>query len=239
MKPARIILIRHAESEGNVDKSVYGRTPDYALELSARGEQQAAEAGQRLRELVGTERVYAYVSPLWRTRHTFEHLAAALAPGQLRWREEPRVREQEWGHLRDLAECARTDEARDAYGTFYFRIPDGESGADVYDRVSDFFGTLHRDAEKADFPENVLIVTHGMTLRLFLMRWFHWTVEEFEQIANPGNCQLVVLERQPGGKYRLATALRRHKVVHAFQRPLRLPPPDGEPEGAGVEMPAG
>lgn len=33
--------------------------------------------------------------------------------------------------------------------TFYFkRIPDGESAADVYDRVSDFFGTLHRDFEK-------------------------------------------------------------------------------------------
>ena len=76
---------------------------------------------------------------------------------------------------------------RDAYGTFYYRISEGESGADVYDRVSDFFGTLHRDFEKPDFPANALIVTHGMTLRLFLMRWFHWTVEEFEQLANPGS----------------------------------------------------
>ena len=225
MKPARIILIRHAESEGNIDKGAYGHTPDYALALSPLGEQQAAAAGPRLRALVGEESVFAYVSPLWRTRRTFEHLAAALAPGQVRWREEPRVREQEWGHFRDLADCERTVVHRDAYGTFYYRIPEGESGADVYDRVSDFFSTLHRDFDKSDFAANVLIVTHGMTLRLFLMRWFHWTVEEFEQLANPGNCQLVVLERQEDGKYRLVSELRRHPVAHTYQRPLRLPQP--------------
>lgn len=223
MKPARIILIRHAESAGNVDKGSYGHTPDYALELSPLGEEQAAAAGPRLRALVGDASVFAYVSPMWRTRRTFEHLAAAMAPGQVRWREEPRLREQEWGHFRDLAECDRTVVNRDAYGTFYYRIPEGESGADVYDRVSDFFGTLHRDFEKPDFPANALIVTHGMTLRLFLMRWFHWTVEEFEQLANPGNCQLVVLERQDDGKYRLVSELRRHTVAHSYQRPLHLP----------------
>ena len=100
LKPARIILIRHAESAGNVDKGAYGHTPDYALELSPRGEVQAAAAGPRLRALVGDESVFAYVSPMWRTRRTFEHLAAALAPGQVRWREEPRLREQEWPWLK-------------------------------------------------------------------------------------------------------------------------------------------
>ena len=42
--------------------------------------------------------------------------------------------------------------------------------------------TLHRDFQKTDFPQNVLIVTHGLTMRLFLMRWFHWTVSEFEAL---------------------------------------------------------
>ena len=77
VKPARIILIRHAESEGNIDKGVYGHTPDYARALSSLGEQQAEAAGQRLRTLVGDESVVAYSSPLWRTRRSFEHLAAA------------------------------------------------------------------------------------------------------------------------------------------------------------------
>ena len=53
----------------------------------------------------------------------------------------------------------------------------------------------------------------------------HRTVEDFKQVANPGNYQLVVLERQLNGEYRFATELRRHKVAHAFQRPLALSAP--------------
>ena len=49
----------------------------------------------------------------------------------------------------------------------YFRIPDGESAADVYDRVSDFFNTLYRDFEKKDYPDNAIMITHGMGIRLF------------------------------------------------------------------------
>jgi broad specificity phosphatase PhoE len=116
---------------------------------------------------------------------TFENIAAAFASGQLSWREEPRLREQDWGHIRTLEECAHTVLHRDTFGTFYYRIPDGESAADVYDRVSDFFGTLYRDFAKPSLPDNVLLVTHGITLRLFLTRWFHWTVEQSEAVANP------------------------------------------------------
>jgi broad specificity phosphatase PhoE len=42
---------------------------------------------------------------------------------------------------------------------------------------------------------NILIVTHGLTLRLFLMRYFQLTVEEFETTWNPPNGQVIVMER--------------------------------------------
>ena len=92
---------------------------------------------------------------------------------------------------------------RDNFSTFYYRIPDGESGADVYDRLSTFLETLHRDFNKPNYPQNTLIVTHGLTLRLFLMRWFHWTVEEFENLRNPYNCQVVVMQKQADDHYEL------------------------------------
>ena len=78
-----------------------------------------------------------------------------------------RLREHEWGHLRTVEECIEIEKLRDDYGTFYFRIPDGESAADVYDRVSDFFNTLYRDFEKKDYPDNAIMITHGMGIRLF------------------------------------------------------------------------
>ncbi len=48
MKPNRIILIRHGESEGNINRSIYAERPDYSLELSEKGKEQAREAGRHL-----------------------------------------------------------------------------------------------------------------------------------------------------------------------------------------------
>lgn len=222
MKPKRIILIRHGESEANVDRTVHELKPDYTTELTSNGLLQASEAGRELRSIVGDESTYFYISPYWRTRMTFEQIASHFETDKLKWREEPRLREQEWGHLRGKDVCDRDDQQRDAFGTFYFRLPDGESCADVYDRVSDFFGTLHRDFEKTGFPENAVIITHGMTIRLFLMRWFHWTVEEFEEHANPKNCQVIVLERNEDMRYTLLTEMKKHKVSHSYQRPTNI-----------------
>ena len=41
---------------------------------------------------------------------------------------------------------------------------------------------------------NIVIVTHGLSLRLFLMRWFHLTVQGFEQLWNPINAGYVIME---------------------------------------------
>ena len=219
MKPKRIILIRHGESEGNVNKLVYGQKPDYALLLTQKGKEQAATAGARLKELVKDEELHFYVSPLFRTRQTFFEVAQNFSESQYNWNEEPRLREQEWGHLRTLEQCRVVDLERDAYGIFYFRIPDGESAADVYDRVSDFFNTLFRDFEKPGFPPNAVMITHGMAIRLFLMRWFHFTVEEFEVLANPVNCAIVLMELQENGKYKLVSRLPEREVKHGWKFP--------------------
>lgn len=222
MKPKRIILIRHGESEGNVSRIVYSQKPDYALQLTERGKGQAMEAGSELRKIISEETAKFYISPHFRTRMTFEGVSNSLSEHQLKFVEEPRLREQEWGHLRSEEECDSVDKLRDDYGTFYYRIPHGESAADVYDRLSDFFGTLFRDFEKEDFPENAIILSHGMTIRLFLMRWFHWTVEEFEKVANPHNCRILVMEQNTRGKYELKTALEYRDAKHPYQRPIQL-----------------
>ncbi len=222
MKPKRIILIRHGESEGNVDKNIYSHKPDYTLSLTPTGILQAQETGQKLREILNGEHAFFYISPFWRTRMTFEEIVKSLDIEKIDWREEPRLREQEWGHLRSKEVNEQINEARDAYGTFYFRIPDGESGADAYDRVSDFLNTMHRDFQKSYFPENAVIVSHGMTIRLFLMRWFHWTVEHFETIANPKNCEMFMLTRKEDNRYQLDHPLSTHSVYHPYQRPLKI-----------------
>ena len=207
MRPKRIILVRHGESEGNLDRLRYHTTQDFALKLTPAGVEQAQQAGIQIKEFLGDENIYVYLSPFFRTRETFQYIQESIDKNVIKAIEDPRIREQDWGHLRHPDDNKGIIEERDNFSTFYYRIPDGESGADVYDRVSNFLDTLHRDFEKTNFPENVLIVSHGLTMRLFLMRWFHWSVEEFEKLHNPKNCQIIIMEKQINNHYILSSEL--------------------------------
>lgn len=222
MKPKRIILIRHGESQANVDKYLFGSVPDYTIELTDFGREQAREAGKRLKELVQDESLYFYVSPFWRARSTFEGVASAFPRNQFEYSEEPRLREQEWGYLHCNEDFDKICRERREYGTFYYRIPGGEAGSDVYDRMNDLLGSLYRDFSDKDYPLNCVLVTHGLTIRLFIMRFFHQTVEEFELMIAPKNCSLVVLELQDDGHYRLTTELEYSKEPLRYSRPIMV-----------------
>lgn len=220
MKPHRIILVRHGQSEGNVNKSIYKEKPDYSVHLTDVGRKQAHDVGKSLSELMRNETAKFYVSPFWRTRETYLEIVKWFDPKLLELTyEDPRLREQEWGHKGGQSYNMDYEKERDEYGYFYWRFPNGESCADVFDRVSGFMNTLFRDFKKSNFPQNVIIVGHGMTNRLFLMRWFHYTVERFERIKNPKNCDCYVLEKQNGGKYKLLTDLPDHAIKHPYQFP--------------------
>lgn len=223
MKPKRIILIRHGESAANVDRYLFGQIPDYTIELTDRGKEQARQAGRRLRDLVGDESLYFYVSPFWRTRSTFENIVSEIPRSQFKYSEEPRLREQEWGYLRSNEDFDNICRERREYGAFYYRIPSGESGTDVYDRVNDLLGSMYRDFQKDDYPENCVLVTHSLTIRLFLMRYYHLTVEEFEQMQSPENCELVIMSLQENGKYKLDYEIKTTNSPLRYSRPITLP----------------
>ena len=89
MKPHRIILIRHGECYANTDESQFATEPDYTIELTPKGIEQAREAGIALKKLVGNETLYFYVSPFWRTRSTFENIVRSFSRKQFGYNEEP------------------------------------------------------------------------------------------------------------------------------------------------------
>jgi len=168
-RPRRIILVRHGESEGNVDESVYTRIPDPKISLTEKGRAQAEACGNRIKQMIEKEhgqhwQVYFYVSPYRRTLQTLQHLARPFDRSRIAgFREEPRIREQDFGshrrseffffffflHFSSLIVCViskgnfqnretmRLEKAlRQLYGRFFYRFPNGESAADVYDRIT-------------------------------------------------------------------------------------------------------
>lgn len=194
----RIVLLRHAESLGNVDESAYCRIPDHALPLTDAGRAQAVAAGPAVRALLGDGPVAAYVSPYVRTVATYELLGVAdLVTGCV---PEPRLREQDWGNLQDPAEQEIQKHRRHEFGHFFYRLAHGESGADVDDRVASFVDQLERRvAQDPRHPDTALVVSHGLTARLLCRRIFSWSIELFESLSNPGYCEARALTSSDGG----------------------------------------
>ncbi|WP_427016891.1 histidine phosphatase family protein [Pseudarthrobacter sp. P1] len=218
--PRQIIMVRHGQSAANVDQTLYNRVPDYRIPLTELGVEQATAAGERIRRQLDGQKVCIYVSPYLRAYQTLE----ALKLGDLVERviEEPRLREQDWANFQNPADIADQRELRNAYGHFFYRFRDGESGSDVYDRVSSFMETLYRHWNKSAYAPNTLLVTHGLTMRLFCMRWFHWSVEYFESLNNPGNAEVRTLLRQ-GQRYALDTAFDQWSLTPMSQTVLDAP----------------
>lgn len=124
-------------------------------------------------------------------------------------REDPRCREQEWGNFQNSHSMGRILAEREVVGRFFYRFENGESGADVFDRVSSFMESLFREIDTQQPVQNIVIVSHGLFVRLFLMRFFRWTVEKFHAIWNLHNCEHIILEKHPAtGSYELKTELR-------------------------------
>lgn len=94
------------------------------------------------------------------------------------------------------------------YGHFFYRIPNGESAADAYDRVSGFNESLWRQFGEDDFASVCVLVTHGLMSRVFLMKWYHFTVEYFEDLRNVDHCEFLIMRKEDNGKYTLDTKLR-------------------------------
>ncbi|PNH12379.1 Broad-range acid phosphatase DET1 [Tetrabaena socialis] len=205
--PDKIILVRHAESEGNVDNIAYTYIPDSQVPLTARGHMQARAAGKKIKSLMECEsgrsepyRLFFYISPYKRSLQTYEGISSQFPSHDLMgMQEEVQLREQDFGNFQDQQGKQREKAERLRFGRFFYRFPNGESGADVYDRITIFEDHMIRDINAGRFADKtaLVLVSHGLALRVFLMRWFHWTVDEFLQVYNPGNAEPLVLERAP------------------------------------------
>jgi len=204
MKSKMIFLVRHGESEANIDTKILQSVPDHKINLTVNGYMQAHEAGKRIKEVIEkvesynalkyNQHVRLYYSSFVRAKQTADSIVKGLSLFHVEYRQDPRLREQDWGNYSVPEIADQIDRERDQFGAFHYRIPgSGESGADVYDRMSGFLETLFRDFQSDNMPEYTIISTHGFTLRIFLMRWFHWTVETFEKLANPKNGEVVIM----------------------------------------------
>ena len=184
-----IKLVRHGESQANIAESGQISVADHLVPLTEKGFEQAKQAGVKLGSSF-LKQSLIYTSPFLRTKQTLTAIleGAEVSPEEIQVREDPRIREVEHGYFDVPAQKAMIN----TYGHFYYRYQGGESAADCYDRVSGFLESFVRSLQKTQSKQAV-IITHGLALRVFVMRFLHLTVEQFDQIANPNNADIITV----------------------------------------------
>lgn len=208
------------------------------MKLTPEGWTQAYDAGRRLRSLLKEDdTLHFFTSPYRRTRETTQGILQTLTSDdpspspfprhKIKVYEEPRLREQDFGNFQPCsAEMERMWQERADYGHFFYRIPNGESAADAYDRISGFNESLWRQFGDDDCASVCILgrlycslclhivtdrwpVTHGLMSRVFLMKWYHFSVEYFEDLRNVNHCEFLIMRKQDEtGKYLLENELR-------------------------------
>lgn len=199
-----IKLIRHGQSMENAGLVHSKDVGDQAIELTATGHDQARARGAAIGKKALTD-AFIFLSPYRRTVDTLIGIlrGAGFTDAEIaamKLHQDPLLREMEAGY----APLAEQVEKRRLHRYFYYRFDGGESPADVYDRISGFIDSLWRfmKKERSAFyfpffgkrtPRTVYIVGHGLAHRIFVMRWLHLTVDEFDRLENPDNCDEITI----------------------------------------------
>lgn len=201
----RIFLIRHAQSIQNTKENNEMKLPDHKVYLTEEGKKQAKEAGEFLKQYVeenniNLENATLWVSPYTRTRQTAEIINEVLNIKDVK--EDIALIEQRYGLFSDNAleenkkKYPEEFEFYDNYyqneGKFYAKMPQGESPFDVALRVRQFIETLYRDINEG--KDTFFIVSHGTTIRCFILDWFHHLPEWFAYEPNMENCSIRLIE---------------------------------------------
>ena len=213
--PARLWIVRHGESAGNVarDAATLAGLPfidiaerDVDVPLSETGQRQSAALGRWFAAMPPEARPSTVLtSPYLRARHTASLIESAggIAPGAATSVDE-RLREKEFGILDRLTRVGieqrhpEQAELRALLGKFYHRPPGGESWCDVILRLRSALDTisLHHSG-----PESrVLIVAHQvivLCLRYLLEGMTEDQILTIDREGDVANCGVTAYSFNP------------------------------------------
>jgi len=186
-----LYLIRHGQSEGNVNSQIYFAKNDDEIELTSLGAEQSIACGKQLYDrLKSDKQCVLFYSPFKRAKDTAELIDGQLIKQGIyaEMIEEPLIHERTWGELNNLVDTPNFD--RKKHFDFYYRPLGGESFSECYQRVILFFHELNR--MKDDLPDNIIVVSHGEWMRLAVMYLRRYTIKYFlEYRTNPSNCEII------------------------------------------------
>lgn len=196
MRPTKILLIRHGETDDNKDLRFQGQS---GRGLNALGRDQAARLAARLAAL-SARPAALYASDLDRARETAEIVgrAVGLAPAF-----DPDLREVFLGGWQGLTQAEISARFPEEWAAFRrgedLHRGGGESYVELGDRVSraiDRVAAAHPGALAA-------VVSHGAAIKIFTARVLRMPTAGLRSFRVMANTGVTVVERSAEGAYRL------------------------------------
>jgi len=204
-----LLVMRHAESLEDIDKTAYERIADDDMPLSAKGEKQAIAFGSSLVEALGQKDclLRIFLSPSKRVLRT-ACLAISQLPPSIRYEfiTEPLIVKQNWGAVTTKNRVA-IERERYMVGVLRYQFSGGESGHEMLERFKIFAQKLSRNMRESGTITLTIVITHGFEMRVLLKTLLGWTEEYFESLAHPHHCEMKRLSVH-GEKYQLLDEMR-------------------------------
>jgi 2,3-bisphosphoglycerate-dependent phosphoglycerate mutase len=213
IRPAKLVIIRHAESArnkfkdggtffpSNISLEGIAGIPDHLTPLSEWGMDQAKQSSAALRERHGVPDCICSSGYL-RVTQTVNGLLDAYTSKErslINMSDNLFIRERDPGYAYDMTKPEAEHhfpwlmEHWATFGGFFARPPGGESLADVCARVQMFLDMLSRDHS----GKTIFVVTHEGTIRCFRYLLEQWTYEQalkWPTGCSPKNCGVTVYE---------------------------------------------
>jgi 2,3-bisphosphoglycerate-dependent phosphoglycerate mutase len=184
----RLVLLRHGESQWNLENRFTGWVD---VPLSARGEEEAREAGKKL---IGYRFDRAFTSVLTRAIETLRIVLEVIGQSHIPIEKDQALNERMYGELQGLNKA----ETAKKYGeqqvklwrrSYDIRPPGGESLKDTAERVLPYYKSRIEPHVLAG--ETILIVAHGNSLRALVMHLDRLTPDQVLELNIPTGAPLL------------------------------------------------
>ena len=184
----QLVLIRHGESQWNLENRFTGWVD---VPLSPRGEQEAREAGEKLRDYRFD---YAFTSVLTRAIKTLEIVLDVIGQSGLPVEQDQALNERMYGDLQGLNKAETAEKFGEAQvklwrRSYDVRPPGGESLKDTADRVLPYY--REHIWPRLAKGETLLVAAHGNSLRALVMHLDQLSREEVLELNIPTGAPLL------------------------------------------------
>ena len=182
----KIYILRHGQTEYNRKGILQGRAID--APLNATGISQSLAFYTKYKDIPFD---LVLTSELQRSIQSVQAFIDKGVPHQV----DPRITEFSWGNneglpLSDIVVGHYKKMLGEWYaGNLSARIPGGESGQELQQRVRDFIGTWRQSGQA-----NLLICTHGRTLKMLIVELLGFELRKMEDIRH-SNAALYLLHQ--------------------------------------------